>query len=82
MQVVLLETFQPGFFRARALTQIQKTDLRLILVLASSDDTAQIVLAGQHEGMMAAGYAWVGSQDLLGAELTGTIGYHVVMAAY
>ena len=54
------QTFEQGLFQRTALATIQQSGVRVVIVLASKEDTATIAVGAQQSGMMAAGWAWAG----------------------
>ena len=63
-------TFNRGEFDDNSLAAIWKASVRVVVVLACSEDTATIALKAWERvpGMMAAGWAWVGTDTVPGAE--------------
>ena len=69
---VSLKTFGAGAFESAMLEEMQQANMRVVIVLADKPDTAKLALSAHQLGMTSASWAWLGVDNVAGAELLAT----------
>ena len=69
--------FQPDTFNAVVLREVKHSGIRFIVLLAYGDDTTTVARVANKEEMNGAGYAWLRSEEMVGAS-TDLIGWLAV----
>ena len=59
MQVLKPAAFEPNQFKATTLTDVKRSGIRIVLLLAFDDDTHTVASSAANEGMGNMGWAWI-----------------------